>query len=101
MRRTPTPDQLSSLIRYAKPKRMHDILMPNELLDSPRITPTKSEWRGTIAPENWKKWWDSYRDMMGHFAYIAQGTGVDVLMVGSELVSTNDQVEQWTETINK
>lgn len=98
LRMTPTPDQLGDLIRYAKRKKLHVILMPIVLLDVQR-KPT--EWRGTIAPENPEKWWESYRSMMTHFAWIAQANGVDVLMVGSELVSMNNKVDEWTETIKK
>src|SRR5450432_2263010 len=39
--------------------------------------------------------------MMTQFAWIAQGHGVDVLVVGSELVSAEPKVDQWTKTINK
>ncbi len=98
LRMTPNPDQLGELIRYAKKKRLHVILMPIVLLDAPR---TSKEWRGTIAPEQPAKWWESYRAMMTHFGWIAQANGVDVLMVGSELVSMNDKVDEWTETIDK
>src|SRR5690606_27588228 len=96
LRMTPNPEQLGELIRHAKSKNLHVILMPIVLLDAPR---KNTEWRGTIAPENWDRWWDSYRDMMNHFAWIAQANGVDVLMVGSELVSTNNMVDQWRQTI--
>jgi hypothetical protein len=91
MRMTPTPQQLGDLITHAKDKGLRVILMPIVLLDAPRGT----EWRGRIAPAGdnggWESWWDSYRSMILHFAWIAQSYGVDVLSVGSELVSTEDQ----------
>src|SRR6266576_2225746 len=83
MRMTPTPDQLGDLIDHAKKKNLRVILMPIVLLDNPRGT----EWRGTIHPESWEDWWQSYRDCMAnHFAWIAQAHNVDVLVIGSELV---------------
>ncbi len=97
MRMTPTPDQLAALIARAKAKKLRVILMPIVLLDNPRDT----EWRGTLAPENWTEWWASYRDMIGHFAWIAQANGVDVLVVGSELVSTETKLDEWTKTIRQ
>lgn len=97
MRMTPTPEQLSGLIRYAKSKNLRVVLMPIVLLDKPR----GNEWRGRIAPESWDDWWESYRDILTHFAWIAQGNGVDVLVVGSELISTESNVEEWTKTIKK
>ncbi len=95
MRMTPTPDQLGALIRHAKERKLRVILMPIVLLDNP----TGNEWRGTLAPRSWDDWFDSYRDMIGHFAWIAQGTGVDMLVVGSELVSSEKLPEQWDKTI--
>jgi hypothetical protein len=97
MRMTPTPDQLSALIDHAKKLKLRVILMPIVLLDNP----TGNQWRGTLAPESWEKWFDTYRDMITQFAWIAQGHGVDVLVVGSELVSSETKVEEWTKTIAK
>ncbi|MGC4032886.1 MAG: hypothetical protein QM754_14350 [Tepidisphaeraceae bacterium] len=97
MRMTPTPEQLGGLIKYAKSKGLRVVLMPIVLLDKPR----GNEWRGRIQPESWDDWWDSYRDILTHFAWIAEGNGVDVLVVGSELISTENQVEEWTKTIKK
>lgn len=93
------PD-LERLIRHAKSKNLHVILMPIVLLDEPR---NGNEWRGTIKPEAlndrkkepWDVWWESYTAMITHYAIIAQGTGVDLLVVGSELISTETQVDKW------
>ena len=101
LRMTPTPDQLAELIRHAKSRKLRVILMPIVLLDNPRGT----EWRGKINPSpdggGWDEWWDSYRNMLNHFAWIAQAHQVDVLVVGSELVSTEERehLDQWTRTI--
>jgi hypothetical protein len=97
MRMTPTPEALAGLIQYAKARKLRVILMPIVLLDAPR----GNEWRGRINPEDWNKWWDSYRDILTHFAWIAQGNGADVFVVGSELLSTEPYVEQWHTTIDK
>lgn len=97
MRMTPTPEQLSDLIRHAKSRNMRVVLMPIVLLDNPR----GNEWRGTLKPASWDEWFDSYRDMMTHFAWIAEGNGVDVLVIGSELVSSESKIDQWDRTIAK
>lgn len=98
-RYTPTPDQLSDVIRYAKSKKLRVILMPVVLLDNPK----GEDWRGKIEPtqENggWDEWFKSYRDMITTFAWIADGNGVDVLVVGSELISAEPYVDQWADTI--
>lgn len=94
-RMTPTAEQLSDLIRYAKSKNLRVILMPIVLLDKPR----GGEWRGQIKPESWDGWWESYRELLNHYAWIAQGNGVDVLVIGSELVSTESKTDEWRKTI--
>ena len=100
MRMTPTPEKLAELIQYAKKKNLRVILMPIVLLDKPR----GGEWRGKIDPEDaggWDNWWESYREMLIHFSWIAQGNGVDVLVIGSELVSTEGKTAEWLTTIEK
>jgi hypothetical protein len=69
--------------------------MPIVLLDNP----SGDDWRGVIHPESWEEWFDSYRDMLKQYAYVAEGNNVDLLVVGSELVSTQDKVDEWTKTI--
>jgi hypothetical protein len=97
VRSTPTPEALQRLIRHAKSKNLRVIVMPIVLLEKPR----DNEWRGTIRPESWADWWDSYRQMINHFAWISQGAGADVFVVGSELVSTETETHlpQWRRTI--
>jgi hypothetical protein len=98
MRMTPSSDMLGTLIRYAKGKNLRVILMPIVLLDKPR----GDEWRGTIKPDNWDDWWESYRDMLFHFLWISQSNGVDVFVIGSELVSTETEqhLPEWHKTID-
>lgn len=99
VRMTPTPEALARLIQHARKKNLRVILMPIVLLDNPR----GGEWRGQIRPESWEDWWDSYRAMITHFAWIAQGNGVDIFVVGSELISTETETHlpQWRRTIGE
>ena len=94
-RMTPTTEQIGELIDYAKKLELRVILMPIVLLDKP----IGDEWRGTIHPESWDDWWDSYRDMIQVFSSVAEVHHADMLVVGSELVSTEPMLEQWTKTI--
>ena len=95
LRMTPTPDALAELFRHAKSRDLKIIFMPIVLVDDPK----GDEWRGTLRPESWAKWFDSYRDILGHFLWICEGNGVDVFVVGSELLSSERQAEEWGETI--
>jgi hypothetical protein len=97
MREEPTPDKLGALIQYAHSRKLRVILMPIVLLEAP----IGSEWRGTIHPEVWEEWWDSYRDMIHHYATIAEKNHVELFVVGSELVSTESNTEEWTRTIRQ
>ena len=95
MRLTPTPEQLADLIHYAQTKKLRVVLMPIVLLEAPR----GNEWRGTVKPEVWDDWFDSYRDMEYHYATVAEANHVDLLVIGSELVSAESHLGEWEKTI--
>jgi hypothetical protein len=95
LRMSPTLDKLVALIQYAKSKKLRVVLMPIMLLERP----SGNEWRGTIKPESWDAWFESYRDMIAHYATAAEAGHVDVFLVGSELVSTERYKEEWLHTI--
>ena len=97
MRQEPSPEKLGQLIQYAHSKKLRVILMPIVLLEAPR----GNEWRGTIHPEVWEEWWDSYREMLHHYDGIAEANHVELFVVGSELVSTETQTDEWTRTIRQ
>ena len=69
--------------------------MPIVLLDNPE----GNDWRGTIHPKDWHEWFDSYRNIMQTYAWIAEGNHVDLLVVGSELVSAEKHLDEWDHTI--
>jgi hypothetical protein len=98
MRKTMTVPQLTDIILHAKSKGLRVIVMPQVLLDNPA---KDSEWRGTLEPTDWSRWFDNYREMIEHYARIAQSTGVDVLVVGSELVTSerDEHLDDWIQTI--
>ena len=95
MRMTPTPEQLGQLIKHAKDKGLRVTLMPIVLLDDPK----GNDWRGTIHPADWHEWFDSYRNVMNEYAWIAEANHVDLLVVGSELVSAENHLDEWDHTI--
>lgn len=90
-RRTPSPADFRAIIGAAHTRNLRVILMPTVLLSHPR----GSEWRGVIDPPDWNEWWRQYRSFLKYFADIARESQVEILMVGSELVSTEKQNEQW------
>jgi hypothetical protein len=94
-RYTPSKPQLLELIAYAKSKNLRVVIMPIVLIQAPR----GQEWRGTIKPDSWAEWFDNYRVMMRYFADICEEGKADVLVVGSELVSTEAQGAEWGKVI--
>ena len=94
-RMTPTPNQVGDLIDAAHKLHLRVVLMPVVLLDNPQ----NGEWRGEIAPENWDDWWESYRAMINVFSSCAQVHHAEMLVIGSELVSTEQYVDEWKKTI--
>lgn len=94
-RKVPAHDEFVALLKHARKLGLRVILMPTVLLSHPR----GSEWRGVIEPPEWDDWWRQYRDFVKHFATIARDGEVDTLMIGSELVSTEKQTDEWQKTI--
>lgn len=93
MRKAPSDSRLRGLIQRARRKGMQVVLMPIVLLENPG----ENEWRGKISPanSNWADWWEDYTNFIMHYTYLAQSTKVDLLMIGSELVSTESQTDRW------
>ena len=96
-RRTPSPDYLDRIIAAARAKGMRITFMPIVLLENPG----SGEWRGLIKPHDPAIWWESYENYILHFAKIAQANHLEMFMVGSELVSLEDETERWKTLIAK
>lgn len=97
-KKTPTPEQWKELLKIARQEcGLMVILAPKILL----ADPVGTEWRGVIQPASWRKWFIEYRSVMNHFAEIAQANDVEVLMVGSEMVSAEKHTNEWLEVIRQ
>jgi hypothetical protein len=97
-RKSPSQEQWDQLLNYAHRKGLRVVLMPIVLLTHPR---TSTEWRGVIEPPRWDEWWASYTDYILYYAKIASRhpDTVEVFIIGSELISTEDQGDQWDKLI--
>ncbi len=92
---TPSEQQWKEIFKIAHQNGLRVILMPIILLSDPR----GNEWRGVISPPNWDDWFEQYREFLLHFARIAQANKVEVMAVGSELVSTEKYTERWRKLV--
>jgi hypothetical protein len=55
-------------------------------------------WRGAISPSDRNAFFDSYRAMVDHYADLATEHHVEVLGLGSEMLSLENEVSQWQHT---
>jgi len=94
-KRTPTDDEWLELFDLAHEQGLRIVLMPKILLSDPR----GNEWRGKIQPTSWDAWFDAYRDLVVHYATLAERGQVEVFIVGSELVSTEKMTDGWKRVI--
>lgn len=56
-------------------------------------------WQGTIAPRRAGKWYRSYRDMVRHYARLAERAEVETLAVGAELRTMTGDLREWKQVI--
>jgi len=96
-RRVPSAERVEKLIRLANQLGLSVVFMPIVLLENPG----SGEWRGLINPKDRKAWWKSYASYILFYAKLAQRAGAKVFMVGSELVSMEDDTAQWKDLIKQ
>ncbi len=96
-RKIPPRRRIKQLIAHAHKRSLRVVLMPVVLPKRPR----DEEWRGTFKPTNWDDWWTDYTRFILHWAELAQEGDVELMMVGSELVSTESQAGRWRSLIAK
>ncbi len=86
-----TDEQLIAILTRARERGLHTTLLPIVLLEFPG----EKDWRGVIRPKEWDKWWEAYDQFTDRFVNIANLAEVDLLVVGSELNSTEDMLDRW------
>lgn len=92
-----TDEQLVAIFQKARERGLHTTLVPVVLIESPG----EKDWRGVIRPTDWDAWWQSYDAFTDRFLSIANAGEVDLLAVGSELNSAEDQIDQWKAVVRK
>lgn len=88
---TPSMEDLAALVRRAHRLGLATALMP--VLNLREGAP--EDWRGRIVPAAPDRWWASYRALVLEYARLAEGEGVAVLVIGSELSSIQGDAAQW------
>jgi hypothetical protein len=91
----PSEKDILRVIAKAKSRGMGVMVMPVVLLSNSG----SKDWRGVIDPPNWDTWFASYNAFVTNLARIAQEGDVDIMCVGSELLSTEPFRERWIDEI--
>lgn len=91
---SPTDESLAQTIRH-----LHSLGF--KVMLKPHVDVKDGSWRGTIRPTDTGLWFSSYDDFLGHEARLAQANGVEMLNVGTELVTMSDSrfASAWTTVI--
>ena len=92
---TPSDGALRLAIRGAHRRGMRVMLFPTLFVENL----AEGEWRGTLAPADWDRWFHAYGSTILHYARMAQAEGVELLSVGSELVSSESHEAGWRNLI--
>jgi hypothetical protein len=93
----PTDEQLLAILRRAERHGLQTTLLPIVLIEEPG----PDDWRGLIRPADRAAWWASYDRFIDRYVDIAVAADVDVFSVGSELNSTEANVERWRGIIDR
>ena len=93
-RRTPTDLALLHAIGELRALGLRVMLKPH-------VDVQDGTWRGTIQPRDPGAWFASYRRFLLHQAALAEAAGVELLVVGTELVTLSGAryIREWLELI--
>ena len=94
--RTPTDDVVRRAI-----DEMHALGL--RVMLKPHVDVLDGTWRGQITPADPGAWFESYAEMMEHFAVLARDTDAEMLCVGTEFVTMTDarNAADWAGVINR
>lgn len=67
----------------------------------PMVDVVGGSWRGVINPSNWTVWFQNYRSFINQFADIAQANNVELLVIGTELKSSQQYEAEWRVVISQ
>ena len=96
-RRVPSAERFEKLIHLAHKRGLRVVIMPMVLLENP----TGGEWRGKIKPTKPDQWWEDYENFILYYARIGQRGRAEMLMVGTELISMEEETKRWRALIKK
>jgi hypothetical protein len=94
----PTEEQLTAILRRGLERDLYPIfLMPIVLIE----TPQERQSRSVIEPDDWDAGWASYDGFIDHFVAVANEANANMFVVGSELNSTERQIDRWQRNVGR
>jgi hypothetical protein len=85
-------DDVRNAIRLAKENNLKIMLKPT-------VNCNDGAWRAHIEPKDWQAWWKNYKDVMVHYAKLAEDCNCQVYCLGCEMISTEDAESHWRDMI--
>jgi hypothetical protein len=79
----------------------HDVGLGVQLIPTIWVGRTKFVWRAHMQPTDVGAFFDSYREMVNHYAELAQQHQVELFGVGSEMVDLEGYTNQWRQTVGE
>lgn len=92
LNRTPTKETMRIFIQTAHNLGLGVMLRP--ILDEENIA-KDGKWRGNIEPKDRAAWFNSYGALIKDYALFAQEQKVEVLSLGVELISLENEIPRW------
>ena len=90
-----TDDRLRAVAAQAHELGIKVMLKPHLWLRPPN-------WVGMIehhSEEAWKAWFEAYRELILHYAALAQDVAMDALCIGNEMTETTGREREWRDLI--
>ncbi len=91
--RTATDEALRYAISQIHSMGMGAILLTPLFIDD-------GTWEGEIMPEDVETWFSHWKEILLHYAELAEETQVEILLLGSELVTLRNHTDEWDKTID-
>jgi hypothetical protein len=92
----PGDARIASIVREAHARGIAVMLQP--VLDERQLRTELGEWRGSIKPADRAGWFASYGRLLQRYAHVASDEGIEVLDVGTELTSLEED-PHWADLV--
>lgn len=96
---TPSKNSLEFIINEAHKRRKNVMLKIHVIIQG-------DGWHGQIGTDfedtQWKRWFNTYHNMFDPYIELAQDTGVELLVIGNELITASvERPQDWREIIDR